>query len=165
LALVLPYKYRVLPYKCSGPPLEPTIIVNCCGIMAVIIIIGLVLAAPAFARPLTWDGVEKIMLGAIVGLNAIDCYQTHRITVDNKGKYDDHFEMNAFTKALFGEKVRWYESAAMKAGIYTPLIYFGCHKWPKSRRMRKLILGCLVLVSIEPVIRNEDVSGGLIFQF
>lgn len=111
---------------------------------------------------LPWDATEKAVLSAIVAANAVDCWQTHILTVRRS---DDYREVNGYTRALFGDRVAWYESAAMKAAVFGPLIYFGCHKWAGNHRVRKLMLACLLVVAMEPVIRNEDIGGGVVFKF
>lgn len=111
---------------------------------------------------LSWDATEKTILSSIVAANAVDCWQTHILTVRRS---DEYMEVNGYTRALFGDRVAWYKSAAMKTAVFGPLIYFGCHKWAGNRRVRKLMLTCLLAVSIEPVIRNEDIGGKVVFNF
>lgn len=126
------------------------------------IILCIISVQVSHGNELPWDTTEKIALSAIVSANAIDCWQTHILTVRRS---DEYREVNGYTRALFGDRVAWYESAAMKAAVFCPLIWFGCHKLAGNHKVRKLMLACLLAVSLEPVIRNEDIGGGVVFNF
>ena len=129
-------------------------------------LVSLLFFAPvsfAAAPVLPWDNTEKGLFAGIVAANAIDCWQTHILTVNRAD--EGFYEANGYTQKLCGDRVAWYESAAMKTAIVAPLVYFGCHKWAGDHRIRKLMLMCLLAVALEPVIRNEDVGGGVVFKF
>lgn len=126
------------------------------------VILFFVFICRVFAGPLPWDNWELGLLGGIVAVNGIDAYQTHVLTVQRD---DDYEEVNAYTRGVFGERVTWYESIAGKIAVFGPLLYFGAHKWSDNHKIRKLLLACLFIVAMEPVINNERVSGGLVFNF
>lgn len=129
------------------------------------LVVFLVLPSAVFAedKALPWDNTEKSILAGIVAANAIDAWQTHVLTVNRAD--EGFYEANGYTQNLCGDRVAWYESALMKTAIVTPLVYFGCHKWAGDHRIRKLMLMCLLAVALEPVIRNEDIGGGVVFKF
>ena len=99
----------------------------------------------------SWDTTEKIILSGLVVNNAIDCYQTHALTVR---QHDCYEEINPLTKSLFGCRVAWWESAVLKVAIFGPVLY-GVNRFVKKSSTRKIILSCLLAISLEPVIRNE----------
>ena len=130
---------------------------------ALVVFLSLSSAACAEDKVLPWDATEKGFLTAFVAVNAVDCWQTHVLTVNRR---EEGFrEVNGYTQNICGDRVAWYESAALKTAAYAPLLYFAAHKWAGSHKMRKLVLLCLTAVALEPVIKNEDIGGGVVFHF
>lgn len=108
---------------------------------------------------LEYDKSEKIMVGTMLGLQAMDCYQTHKLT-----NGDDWIEGNPLINGTFGDTVDWHEAALFKTILIAPVYYPFVHK-AKTHEQRKTMLRILNAISFVPVVHNEVVSGGVVFDF
>ena len=66
-----------------------------------------------------WDMHEKAILGAIIGLQALDVAQTQAMTCGGGFK-----EVDPFTRRITGDRAAWYETSGIKTAVLVPTLYF-----------------------------------------
>ena len=136
---------------------------HCLAIAIICFALSLIIfTAGCATSALKWDTTEKAMLGTIITAQAIDVYQAHEVTTEDE--YAGYEEANPFVTSVLGDEVGLAEGAALKAVVLGPLLYLGAHRLPSTHFQRKVILGFIIGASTFVVIRNEQVTGGIVLK-
>lgn len=110
-------------------------------------------------QPLEWTTPQKVKVGGIVALQAVDCYQTDKITTT-----DGYYEANPIVNGIYGDEVRWYEAAGL-AVLADAVLFSGIHFLPRTHAERDWMLNAFLAAEVAVVIHNERVGGGVVFNF